>query len=49
MGKLGGKMRRRWEYIIKMVRKEIGRKGVECVHLAGDKKKLGCCEQGNEP
>jgi hypothetical protein len=38
VGKPEGKMRRRWEYIIKVVRKEIGREGVECVNLAGDKK-----------
>ena len=37
-GEAQWQMRRSWEYIIKVARKEIERKGVECVNLAGDKK-----------
>jgi hypothetical protein len=37
VGKPEGKMRRTWEYIIKVAHKEW-REGVEYVNLAGDKK-----------
>jgi hypothetical protein len=45
-----GRPRRRWEDTIKMDFREIGWKGVNCMHLAWDRDTVvGSCEHGNKP
>jgi hypothetical protein len=47
-----GKPTRRWKDIIKVDFKEIGRKVVDWIRLAQDRRQfwmLGCCELGEKP